>query len=154
MSIMGVWRVGYTRAARRHFGDAELLLNHGQRANAGQLLGLAAECGLKAIVVACGCPTDAEGSVGKPAGSPGKGFKEHMPELHQAATVFGSLLPDGRFTTTYMAMMPRLAAFSDWAVDQRYWCDGALPAGSLPAWQAAAGEVMQAVDKAVEDGLL
>lgn len=154
MSVMGVSRVSYTQAARRHFKDAGLLLSGGRQANAGQLLGLAAECGVKAIVVACGAPTDAEGSVGKVSGATGKGFRDHMPELHQAATAFGGLLPDGRFSTRYMAMMPKLAAFSDWAVDQRYWLDAAWPAASLPHWHAAAGEVMQAVDQAEQDGVL
>ncbi len=151
---MSVWRVGYKAAARRHFRDADLLLSDGRLANAGQLLGLAAECGLKAIVVACGAPTDAEGSVDKVAGATGRGFREHMPALRQAAVAFGSLLPDGRFTTRYFAMMPNLGAFHDWAVDQRYWCDGAWPVASMPGWQAAAGEVLQAVDGAEQDGVL
>jgi hypothetical protein len=154
MSIMGVGRVGYTAAARRHFQDGGRLLNGGRLANAGQLFGLAAECGVKAILVACGAPVDAEGSVGKPAGASGKGFREHMPELHQAAIAFGNLLPDGRFTTRYMAMMPSLSAFNDWAVDQRYWGDAACPAASIPGWHSAADEVLHAIDNAEQDGVL
>lgn len=154
MSVTGLRRVVYTEAARRHFKDAVILLSGSRQANAGQLFGLAAECGLKAVVVACGVPTDSEGSVQKLPGIPGKGFRDHLPYLHNTATVSGGLVPDGRFSNRYMAMMPNLGAFLDWAVDQRYWSDSAVPASSLPGWQAAAQEVMQAVDQAKQDGLL
>lgn len=154
MTMMGVWRVGYPDAAHRHFKDAALLMTANSKANAGQLFGLAAECGLKAILVACGAPTDADGTVCKLVNASGKGFRDHLPGLHAAATGSGDVLPDGRFTTRYMAMMPGLSAFRGWAVDHRYWRDDAWPATSLPSWNNAAREVMLAVDLARQDGLL
>lgn len=44
----------YKEAARRHAPDALLLLNSGRHVNASHLAGLAAECALKAILVAHG----------------------------------------------------------------------------------------------------
>lgn len=154
MSTLGNQRVGYAEAARRHFADAGLLLSNSREANAGQLFGLAAECGLKAIVVACGAKTDADGSVDKLTGVKGKGFKDHMPQLHQAAITYGGHLPDGRFSTRYLASMPSLSVFSDWAVEHRYWRNTAWPAASLPKWKTAADEVMLALDQAQKDGVL
>jgi hypothetical protein len=154
MSAIGIACVGYAESARRHFHDAGVLLNGGREPNAGQLFGFAAECGVKAILVACGAPADSEGSIGKPTGVAGKGFKEHMPQLHQAAVAFGSLVPDGRFTAKYMAAMPNLSHFADWLVAHRYWYAGAIPIASVGKWQSAAGEVLAALDQAKNDGVL
>ncbi len=43
----------YKNAARRHYEDAEILFNRLRWANADQLYGLAAECGLKCRINYC-----------------------------------------------------------------------------------------------------
>ncbi|MFN9965856.1 MAG: hypothetical protein ACK52N_03230 [Lysobacteraceae bacterium] len=154
MSTSVIRKVAYAVAARRHFADADLLLSNGRQANAGQLLGLAAECGLKAIVVACGAATTQEGDVVNPQGLSGKGFKDHFPQLEQVATQHGGLLPDTRFSTRYLARMQNLSAFSDWTVSQRYWCHSVVPIASIPNWKLAADEVMAVLDQAQQDGVL
>ena len=40
----------FADAHRRHWEDAELLHDHGRWANADQLYGFSAECGLKAVM--------------------------------------------------------------------------------------------------------
>ncbi len=154
MNTTGVARVGYFESARRHFYDAGVLLTSARLGNAGQLFGFAAECGVKAILVACQAPTDSDGSIDKPVGAKGKGFKVHMPELKNAVRDFAQLIPDGRTATTYLSTMPSLTLFADWLVEHRYWRDGVLPTASVAKWQTAAGEVMAALDKAKENGML
>ena len=48
-------------AHRRHWQDAELLRKHGRWANADQLYGFSAECGLKAVMKALGMAVDSMG---------------------------------------------------------------------------------------------
>jgi hypothetical protein len=57
--------VDYKSAARRHFKDAELLYKEGRLANAGQLYGFNAECGLKALLATCGVDIDEKGDIDK-----------------------------------------------------------------------------------------
>lgn len=147
-------RVNYSESARRHFIDASTLLGGSRQANAGQLFGIAAECGIKAILVACQVPVDADGSINKPTGVRGKGFKEHWPHLGQALTNMASAIPDSRTASTYLSLIPNLSHFSDWLIEHRYWRDAALPLTSIARWQTAASEVMAALDKAKEDGRL
>lgn len=52
MTSTGSTRVNYAESARRHFQDACVLQGSGRAANAGQLFGIAAEYGIKAVVVA------------------------------------------------------------------------------------------------------
>lgn len=50
--------VHFRHAAIRHYNDGELLINNDRQANAGQLYGFAAECGIKWLLVWKGYPTD------------------------------------------------------------------------------------------------
>jgi hypothetical protein len=149
MSTLGAVRVNYAQSAKRHFQDALQLLESHRHGNAGQLFGFAAESGLKAILVACGVPTDADGGI--PKKSP---LRRHMPELGDRLVTDGQLVPDGRFSTIYMAKLGRLEAFHDWSVDQRYWADEALPIESVSRWRDSAGEIMAMLDQANEDGVI
>ena len=51
----------FVDAHRRHWEDAELLFDHQRWANADQLYGLSAECGLKAVMQILGMPVDDQG---------------------------------------------------------------------------------------------
>jgi hypothetical protein len=51
----------FADAHRRHWEDAELLFAHDRWANADQLYGFSAECGLKTVMQALGMNTDAAG---------------------------------------------------------------------------------------------
>lgn len=141
--------VSYEHAARRHLADAETLLNQGRLANAGQLYGFAAECGLKAMLIACGVAPDADGGLPQT-----HALRKHMPVLFSRVVSHGHLIPDGPQASRYMASMPNLAHFHDWSVDHRYWGDASLPVTSVPNWQSAAKEVTTMLDQAKQDGVL
>lgn len=154
MSAKGPILVSYFESARRHFHDAGVLLGGSRSANAGQLFGIAAECGIKAILVASNVPVDITGSIDRLPGVKGKGFKDHWPQLGQALTDLAGAIPDSRTATSYLSLIPNLAHFSDWLIEHRYWRDAALPLPAVGRWQAAAAEVMAALDQAKEDGRL
>ena len=149
MTALAIPPVDYTGSARRHFTDAETLLTSGRTANAGQLFGLVAECGLKAMLVACKVQTDADGSIPKC-----HALRQHVPNLVCRVVSQGHLIPDGRLATAYMATMPSLNMFGDWMIDHRYWRDPALPLKSVAGWRIAAKEVLAMLDQATEDGVL
>ncbi len=140
----------FKAAARRHHHDAELLRNAGRGANAGQLYGFAAECGLKALMVAHGLPTEPSGDIQR---KPKSAFRAHMPELSQAVATI-TVFPDGRAATRYVSMLPDLSHFNDWSVHHRYWMESMLPSGSFPNWRAAAGQVSAMLDAATADGVM
>jgi len=147
----------YEQAARRHLADAETLLNQGRLANAGQLYGFAAECGLKAMLIACGVSPDADGGLPKhhPANSRRTHpFYKHMPILKDNVATHGQLIPDGLLSSRYMASMPNLAHFRGWSTEHRYWADASLPFNLVPNWQSAAKEVATMLDQAKQDGNL
>ena len=60
----------FADAHRRHWEDAELLYDHERWANADQLYGFSAECGLKAVMR----------SLGMPAKTPSQ-YRKHVQEL-------------------------------------------------------------------------
>lgn len=141
--------VDYVASARRHHQDAELLLAQGRSANAGQLLGLTMECGLKVVLLIAGVVPDADGSLPET-----RKFRQHLPTLADRLDILGHLIPDGRLASRYFGLMPGRAAFANWKVDQRYWREDALPAAELPVWRAAANEVTHMLDEALLDGVL
>jgi hypothetical protein len=149
MSAMGAYRVDYAQSARRHFHDAEQLLASHRHGNAGHLFGFAAESGLKAVLVACGVPTDADGGIPR-----GHRLREHVPVLGDRLLTDGHLVPDGRFATVCLARVSSLGNLHDWSIDHRYWADAALPIASLHRWRQCANEIMAMLDQAREDGVL
>ena len=149
MNAMGKRQVNYAQSARRHFDDAEHLFASNRQGNAGHLFGFAAESGLKAVLVACGVPTDDDGGIPK-----GHRFRQHVPVLSDRLVNDGHLVPDGRFYSAYLAKVNSLDAFHDWSIDHRYCADAALPLASVPRWRGCAREIMAMIDQASEDGVL
>lgn len=148
-TVMSPVPVDYVASARRHLKDADILKQAGRSANAGQLLGFTVECGLKALLLACGVAPDPDGGV--PQGSP---FRQHMPTLNNRLVSSGHLIPDGPRSAHYRAMVPNVVALSNWVVDHRYFRESALPLGSLPQWEIAASEVNKMLDQAIVDGVM
>jgi hypothetical protein len=149
-------RVAYELAARRHMTDAETLFAAGRLANAGQLYGFVAECGLKALLLACGIQPDADGDIPRRRPAPDKGkhpLREHMPLLMTNITLDFQIVPDGVQASRYLALVPNRNDFHDWLVDHRYWREAALPA-SVTLWRAAAREISIMLDQAQQDGVL
>jgi hypothetical protein len=141
--------VNYEQAARRHLTDAETLFNQGRMPNAGQLYGFAAECGLKAMLMACGVAPDTDGGISKR-----HPLRQHMPTLTDRIASHGQLIPDGVQATMYMSSMPNLSQFGGWSVDHRYCSDAAAPVSAVANWRHAAKEIATMLDQAKQDGVL
>lgn len=140
-------RVDFRVAASRHYQDGELLMENARHANAGQLFGFAAECGLKWLLVWKGYPTDpVSGEILEKK----KKFRVHIHELVKNITMVQAFL-DGRGASKYLAMLPSIDTFSDWKTDHRYFIESALPP-SLSNWRTTAHEIMKMFDEANLDG--
>jgi hypothetical protein len=100
---------------------------------------------LKALLVALGEPTDAEGSP--------TNLKKHIDSLSKLIVGF-STFADGRDTARYLALMPSLSSYFDWKVSHRYWEEAALPISSVTKWKTASSEVNQMLDEARADGVM
>ena len=68
--------IDFQDAAKRHYGDACLLKTHGRNPNSGQLFGVSAECGLKALLVCLKYPIEANGDLQRR-----DQFKKHINQL-------------------------------------------------------------------------
>ena len=99
----------FADAHTRHWQDAELLFAHGRWANADQLYGLSAECGLKAVMQELDMPVD---ETGKPATK----HRKHVNALWRVFQDFAS----NRDGARYLEMLPRGSPFSNWAIEDRY----------------------------------
>lgn len=104
----------FAQAARRHLADASYLYARSSYANADHLAGVAAECGLKAILI------EHLGGVlsrGKPAHPtrPDARFS-HLPGL------WGEIAKSarGRSSTAFLTVMIRPNPFQMWDVAERY----------------------------------
>ena len=98
--------VDFQGASKRHYRDAELLMANKRIPNAGQLFGFAAECGIKALLVAYGLKTNPRtGDIKekKEAKKPYK-YKTHVNTIVNNIQVFTI----SRMYPRYLGMMPSL----------------------------------------------
>ena len=137
--------VDFSGASRRHYRDAELLMDNSRVPNAGQLLGFAAECGIKALLIAHGLQTDSKTGDIKEKGP----YRTHINALINNVQTS----PSSRGYSKYLGMLPNLRAFVDWDTKHRYWDESSIPS-SHTDWQKAAKEVMEMLDQAKLDGVI
>lgn len=134
--------VDYTVSCRRHWQDANTLLKHNARPNAGQLFGLSVECGLKAVlIIRRSVEVAADGSICED-------LQTHLPRIAQQALEM-TTLADGRAGSGLRAAVPSLGKMHDWRVEHRYWHPSKVPLDSLPDWQAAAHEMQNYLDNVI-----
>jgi hypothetical protein len=128
--------INFSNAAKRHFSDGLLLREKNRDPNAGQLFGFAAECGIKALLVACGYPTGDDGDLAK-------GEIKVREHIHKLIPLMDELILylQGRDGTRYLSQMPNIRDFSDWHTAHRYFTEDSIPA-SHNNWQNAAREVI------------
>ena len=100
----------FRAAHRRHWQDAELLFEHQRWANADQLYGLSAECGLKAVMRTFGMPV---GRHGVPT------QREHRQHVRALWPEFVALA-NGRGVGKYLQMLPKGEPFAGWSTGDRY----------------------------------
>jgi len=144
--------VNFSASAKRHFRDAELLESNQREANAGQLYGFCAECGVKAVLIAIGYPTDSDGS---PIATPQAGEPKIRKHINELIAINGQIssYASGRGGAKYLALIPNINSFDDWSVHHRYYDQQYIPL-SLDIWKGAAAETMKMLDEAKLDGVL
>ena len=97
-------------AHRRHWEDAEILFGRHRWANADQLYGFSAECGLKAVMKALGMPVDTTGTPKRWK------HRKHVQDLWPIFATFAR----GRNLARYLALLPTGRPFADWSHHNRY----------------------------------
>ena len=100
----------FTDAHSRHWDDAELLFGRQRWANADQLYGFSAECGLKAVMMSLGMPVDAAGTPTERA------HKRHVQDIWPEFEVFVA----GRSGARFQRRLPSGGPFADWSHHDRY----------------------------------
>ena len=131
-------------AHQRHWDDAERLYGDGRWANADHLYGLAAECGLKRLMLAFGMPFDtakdrpAEERDRKHADGIWARFEAYRGGHHRGAS-YG---------------LPVSNPFDDWHVSQRYAHQSQFDQARAQGHQSGAASVRALINKARMEGLL
>ena len=134
----------FTDAHRRHWSDAQLLFNHARWANADQLYGFSAECGLKAVMKALGMPV-------KTTGIPEE--REHRKHIQEGWPTFATFV-QGRGGARYLGMLSAGTPFADWSHHNRYANRTHFPQPDVRAHRKAARQVREMVRRAQKDGKL
>jgi hypothetical protein len=134
----------FLNAHERHWNDAERLFLSKRWANADHLYGIAAECGLKRLMVRFGMEVDEE--AGKP-----KDIKDrkHVNDIWVRFESYSSGKGEG---TRYV--LPSSNPFSDWDVSDRYAHQSNFDQSRAQSHQAGARIVRELIEKAQLEGLI
>jgi len=103
-------RTDFLDAHQRHWDDAELLFKEERWANADHLYGLAAECGLKRLMLAFGMPFNQDR--GEPAN------RKDLVHANAVWDRFESYREGRGLGTEYV--LPALNPFQGWRISDRY----------------------------------
>ncbi len=128
----------FADAHRRHWEDAELLFEQRRWANADQLYGFSAECGLKAVMKSQGMPVDA----GRAATEPPRKHVQHL------WPVFVDFI-DGLDAARRIGPLPEREPFSGWSHHNRYAHDRHFTEDSVAPHRHAARDVVLLVQHAM-----
>ena len=116
-----------------------MLFDSGRWANADQLYGFSAECGLKSVMQHLGMPLD--------EGLPPREYRMHVNELWRAFQDFAHRHDGAR----YLQHLPDGDPFADWAIDDRYAHRSAFSQHSVAPHREAARTVGRMADLATQD---
>lgn len=134
----------FREASGRHLHDGQLLLSEQRWPGADHLVGLAAECSLKAVMEALGMKMTTDGSA-----PVDRGHRVHMPELWSAYQSFAS----GRLQARYLTLLDHGNPFADWQVDQRYWSGAEVGETVATAHAGAATRCVETLHALILDGV-
>ena len=126
----------------RHWRDGELLFRHDCWANADQLYGLSAECGLKAVMLGFRMPVE--------DGAPTRQYRKHLPQLWDIFTRFVR----SRNGARYLRLLPGDNPFASWSIEDRYAHRRHFHYASVSPLRSAADGVRRMVRRAQEDGVV
>lgn len=128
---------------RRHLRDADYLFAASHLANADHLYGMAAECGLKQLMIAFGMQTNATGSPNR------KNDRVHVDKAWAGYDAYRSGHVAGvRF------VLPSEIPFDNWRAEQRYANTGHFDLDRVEPHRAAAHVVHALMKKAELEGLV
>jgi len=133
----------YLDAMERHWLDAELLFHPplSRLANADQLYGLSAECGLKALMMKWGMTLNSNNA-------PADGSdRKHADEIWDRYETYRK----GRFTTL---ALPTTNPFDDWSIHHRYAHRSCFQQAVVNGHKQGAAVVQQIVKEANRIGVL
>ncbi len=133
--------IDFLDAAGRHRADAEFLFEHERWPNADQLYGFAAECGLKAVMMALGMPVDARGVPSR--------HRMHIDRLWDAFGGFAEGREAGHLAG-YLGENP----FPDWNVSQRYQSTASISPSAVEEHRRGTDIVFRLVAQVRLDGRL
>ena len=131
-------------AHRRHWCDAELLFNDSRWANADQMYGFSAECGLKAVMKGLGMQVDLDGI------PVDERYRKHVQELWSNFRVFAASHTGARC----LRLFPNDDPFADWSHHDRYAHRRPFTGNNVAPHQTAARTIVNMVQNAKQDGLL
>jgi len=130
-------------ACGRHLNDAELLLTEERWANADHLFGVAAECGLKRLMIAFSMPVEPDG---RPAQ---RSDRKHVDEIWVRYEAYRA----GAAAGIHFALASS-NPFADWNISQRYWHRVGFNRSRVEPHRNAATAVHKLLATARRDGLL
>lgn len=130
-------------AHERHWCDAELLYARQRWANADHLFGLAAECGLKRLMIASGMPLRSDG---------GPDQTEDRVHANKAWQRYESYRSGPISGIAYG--LPAENPFSGWEISQRYARKDQFDESRVSAHRAGAEMVRRLVRQALMDNIL
>jgi hypothetical protein len=131
-------------AHERHWSDAEFLFQESRWANADHLYGIAAECGLKRLMIAFGMPFDSKNDMPKD-----RQDRTHIDIIQKRYETYRSGNLGG---VGYE--LPDPGAFDDWNASQRYEPRGNFDRKRTEAHRKGAEDVRYLVQHARKEGLL
>lgn len=135
----------FADAAERHWVDGELLLAEQRLANADHLLGLSAECSLKAVMLGLGMSL-------KPSGAPEE--RRHQVHINRLWDEFQTFAT-ARGGANYAAILSRQTApFADWDISDRYASRPDIEPASVSHHHQGARQARACLQTAVLDGVL
>ncbi|HQU77926.1 MAG TPA: SAM-dependent methyltransferase [Azonexus sp.] len=137
-------RADFLDAHARHWVDAESLFSAGRYANADQLYGMAAECGLKRLMVKFGMAVDSV--TGSPTNN--KDWK-HANNIWARFETYRSGKLEG---VDYGLPTPN--PFGNWDVSDRYAPQSNFTQAGVQLHQAGAAAICELIKKAQREGLL
>lgn len=131
-------------AHQRHWDDAERLFSAQRWANADHLYGLAAECGIKRLMLAFGMPFDA-----------GKNMPAKREDRAHAHAIWARLesYRSGYGQSTEYAL-PVQNPFNDWDISDRYAHQSNFDQGRTLVHKNGAATICDLIKKAQREGLL
>lgn len=134
----------FVDAMKRHWHDAEVLCGQVPKrlANADHLYGLAAECGLKALMEKADQPLDLDNS------------DIHRNKYMRHINATWSHYEDFRNGKLATYALSSSNPFNNWLIDQRYAAEPHFDQDRVERHRLGARTIYNLVDKAEEDGLL